>query len=71
MGSESVAISRSVRQFNKCLLAVFYIALKETSISFPKNLVGLSVMSVVPLDNGNPFGTTFNPLYKKEIHLDG
>jgi len=42
------------------------------SSSFPKTLVCPSVIGlVVPLDIGNPFGTTFNTSYIKAICLDG
>ena len=72
MGSESDAESRSVRWLIIRLPAAFLVALKETSINFPKNLVCPSVMDlVVPLDNGKPIGATLKLSNRKEIHLDG
>ena len=72
MGTESEVVSRSVRSLIIRLAAAFFVALKETSINFPKNLIWPSVMElVVPLDNGKPFGTILDPSKRKEIQFDG
>ena len=72
MGRESVAVIRSARQHNMCLLAVLFVALTEISMTFPKNFVCPSVIGLVtPLDKAMPFERSLVPSKRNETHLVG
>jgi len=49
-----------------------FVALRETSIIFPKNFVCHFVMDlIVPLDRGKSCVPTLAPSNRKETHLEG
>ena len=67
-----MAVSRSVRRHNMRLLAVLFVALREISMTFPKNFVCPSVIGLVtPLDKAMPCERSLVPSKRNETHLAG